>query len=76
MLIEKKHYRTKNRLRNRNPIKPDLKGKSKVDKSSLVIDKNFILKDMAEIRSNLFISIGLGVSYTIVLSFLIYKLLI
>jgi hypothetical protein len=46
-----------------------------VAKSNLVIDEKYTLKDIHEIETRFLLKVGIGISYSIMFAFLVFKLL-
>ena len=48
---------------------------SKFAKSNLVVDEKYTLKDIHEIETRFLLKVGIGISYSIMFAFLVFKLL-
>jgi hypothetical protein len=71
MFIEKKSI---NRTTKRNHSTEEIKNQEML-KSNIIVGEKYILKDINEIETRFLLRVGLGISYSVVLAFLVFKLL-
>ena len=76
MLIEKKSHKrkvkssfTKPEVKDNKSLAPD------ASRSNLVVGEKYVLKEINEIETNFLINVGMGISYAVILTFLVFKLL-
>ena len=46
-----------------------------ISRSDIIVGEKHLLKDVNEIETNFLLKVGMGISYAVVFSFLIFKLL-
>ncbi|MBL1215440.1 MAG: hypothetical protein HND52_18885 [Ignavibacteriae bacterium] len=74
MIIDKKSQKKISRIK-----QAELKNKHiqqpEISKSNIVVGEKYFLKDINEIEKNFLLKVGMGISYAVVISFLVFKLL-
>jgi hypothetical protein len=46
-----------------------------ISKSNIIVGEKYFLKDINEIETNFLLKVGMGISYAVVITFLVFKLL-